>query len=48
MKKEIYQIRIGASVIPLFNVFLTEESISGTISIIKGHRQGQNVKVMAK
>ena len=34
------QMEITASVIPLFDVFLTEELNCGTILIIKGHPQG--------
>ena len=31
--------------LPLYGVFLTEESICGTILMTKGHLQGQNVNV---
>ena len=34
------QMEITASVIPLFDVFLTENLSCGTILIIKGHPQG--------
>ena len=39
---------IAASVIPLFDVFLTEELSCGTILMTKGHLQGQNVNVKVK
>ena len=34
--------------IPLFDDCLTEELICGTILMIKGHLQGQNVNVKVK
>ena len=39
--------QIAASVTPLFDVFLIEELICGTIlsTMIKGHLQGQNVNI---
>ena len=40
--------QIAASVITLFDVFLIEELICGTILIIKGHLQGKNVDIKAK
>ena len=40
--------QIAASVLPLFDVFLTEELSCGTILVIKGHPQGQNVNVKVK
>ena len=40
--------QIANSVIPLFDVFLVEELICGTILMIKGHLQGQNVNVKVK
>ena len=42
------QMEITASVIPFFDVFLTEELSCGTILIIKGHPQGQNVNTKVK
>ena len=37
--------QLATSVIPLFDVFLIEELICGTISMIKDRLQGQNVNV---
>ena len=42
------QMEITASVIPLFDVFLTEELGCGTILIIRGHLQGKNVNINIK
>ena len=35
------KIRVGTSVIPIFHVILTGESISYIIFMIQGHHQGQ-------
>ena len=48
MKCYFQQMKITACVIHLFDVFLTEELSCGTILIIKGHPQGQNVNVKVK
>ena len=37
--------QLAASVIPVFDVVLTSEFICGTILMIKGHPQGQNLNV---
>ena len=40
--------QIASSVIPHFDVFLIEELFCGSILIIKGRLQGQNVDVKVK
>ena len=40
--------KLRTSVIPLFHLILTEKLISGTISIIQGHLQGQKVNLKVK
>ena len=42
------QMKLGTSVIPLFRVILTRQSISEIILIIQGHLQGQKVNFKIK